>query len=78
MLFLRLTFGGAPGQYEWGVISETICDLAMAIMQDEDWDPATLSSPEARHIPNLKCFGDDVPFGEGRELIVDVPVDPKV
>ena len=29
---LRLTFGGAPGPYKLGVISETICNLAMAIL----------------------------------------------
>ena len=33
---LRLTFGGAPGPYEWGVISETICDLSTAILQNND------------------------------------------
>ena len=32
---LGLTFGGAPGPYEWGVLSETICDLVMEILQDE-------------------------------------------
>ena len=31
LMSLRLTFGGAPGPYEWSVISETICDLTTAI-----------------------------------------------
>jgi hypothetical protein len=39
---LRLTFGGAPGPYEWGVISETVCDLANAIFLSDDWYPNTL------------------------------------
>ena len=34
IIALRLTFGGAPGSYEWGVISESICDLEIAILQD--------------------------------------------
>ena len=33
VLFLRLTFGEAPGPYEWGVLSESVCDLAIAILQ---------------------------------------------
>ena len=49
----------------------------MAIMQDESWDPSTLSAPDAKHVPNSKYCGDDVPFGDGKELIVDVPVDPR-
>ena len=36
---LHLTFGGAPGPYEWGVLTESICDLSIAIMQDDGWDP---------------------------------------
>ena len=31
---LHLTFGGAPGPYERGVLSGYICDLSIAIMQD--------------------------------------------
>ena len=77
VLFLRLTFGGAPGPYEWGVLSESICDLAMAILHDDNWDPETLSAPESKLVPETKSFGDKVPFGVGRELIVDVPVDPR-
>ena len=26
---LRLTFGGSPGPYEWGVVLESICDLSI-------------------------------------------------
>ena len=36
ILALRLTFAGSPCPYEWGVISESVCDLAMAILHSND------------------------------------------
>ena len=75
IISLRLTFGGAPGPFEWGVISESICDLANALLHDDDWDPATLSAPSS--VPPKNILSDDIPFGIGRELIVDLPVDPR-
>ena len=74
---LRLTFGGAPGPYEWGVISESVCDLAMAILQDDDWDPMTTHAPNPELVPRRRILGNEIPFAEGKQLIVDVPVDPK-
>ena len=74
---LHLTFGGAPGPYEWGVVSESICDLSIAIMQDGDWDPSKLRAPDGCHVPPPKILDDAVPFAEGKELIVDVPVNSK-
>ena len=74
---LRLTFGGAPGPYEWGVISETVCDLAMAILQDNNWDPMNLHAPNQELVPKRKILGEEIPFAEGKQLIVDVPVDPR-
>ena len=32
IIALRLTFRESPGSYEWGVISESICDLAITIL----------------------------------------------
>ena len=72
-----MTFGGAPGFYEWGVISESICDLEIAILQDENWNPKSLRAPGSELVPKKRILDDDVPFGVGRELIVDVTVEPK-
>jgi hypothetical protein len=36
LMTLRLTFGGTPFLFEWGVISETICNLATALLLDDD------------------------------------------
>eukprot|EP00957_Ditylum_brightwellii_P048119 3652543-Ditylum_brightwellii.AAC.1 len=46
LLFLRLTFGDSPGPYEWRVVSESICDLANAILLHDNWDPEMLHDPE--------------------------------
>ena len=42
---LCLTFGGAPGPYEWGVLSESICDFSIAIIQDDGWEHTTKLDP---------------------------------
>ena len=54
IIALRLTFGVAPGPYEWGVISDSIFDLAMKILHDGDWDPATLHAPNPELAPTGK------------------------
>jgi hypothetical protein len=77
LITLRLTFGGAPCPFEWGVISESICDLANELVQCNDWDPADLHASVQKDIPPPQFLDDDIPFAEGRELIVDILVDPK-
>ena len=77
LITLRLTFGGAPCPFEWGVISETICDLANELVQCEDWDPTNLHASVQKDIPPPQFLNNDIPFAEGRELIVDIPVDPR-
>ena len=74
LLMLRLTFGGAPCPPEWGSIAESICDLATAILLSDDWDPLSLQSPAQHLVPNKITLKDDIPFGIGRDLIVDIPV----
>jgi hypothetical protein len=49
----------------------------MTILQHEDWDPDELFAPCQHIVPPTKRFDDNVPYGIGRELIVDVPVDPR-
>ena len=77
IMALRLTFGGTPCPYEWCVISESICDLATTIMQHDDWDPATLHAPQPELVPLPKYVEEDVPLAVGRELVVDIPVNPR-
>ena len=71
---LRLAFGGAPGPYKWGVISETVCDLATVILYGDDWSPVDTCAPNSNRVPKKKIMSNEVPFGVGRELISDVPL----
>lgn len=77
LLMLRLTFGGTPCPHEWSVISETICDLATAILIDDDWDCSTLFSPQQHLIPSASFLPDDIPFGEGKDLIVNIDINDR-
>jgi hypothetical protein len=74
-MMLWLTFGGAPCPLEWGSITESICYLANAILLSNNWDPLSLQSPA--QVPNKIVLADDTPFGIGRDLIVDIPVNPR-
>ena len=56
---------------------ESICDLSIAIMQDEKWNPSHIQSPDGCHVLSPKIFDESITFAEGKELIVDVPVDAK-
>ena len=75
IISLRLTFGGGPCPFEWGVLSETACDLANALLHDDSWDPDSLCAPAS--VPPRRSLDEDVPFGVGRDLIVDVPIDSR-
>ena len=74
---LRLTFGGDPGPYEWEVLSESIYDLSITIMQDDGWDPTLLCAPNCHLVPPPIFLDDSIPFAEGKYLIIDVPVDAR-
>ncbi len=77
LMMLRLSFGGKPCPFEWGVISETICDLANAILLSDDWDSGKLSAQNQHLVPKHEPLDSDVPFAAGAELIVVIPVDPR-
>lgn len=77
LLMLHLTFGGAACPYEWSIISELICDLASAIIIDDNWDPEELFSLDQHLIPPPSFLPDDIPFGEGKELIVSVDINDR-
>jgi hypothetical protein len=74
---LRLTFGGSACPTKWCSISEAATDLTNALLHHPDWDPSELFSPSSDLIPPRKYLPEDVPFGVGKELVVDVPVNPR-
>ena len=59
---LRLTFGGAPGPYEWEILSESICDFSIAIMQYAGWDQTSLCAPNCHLVPPPLFLDDSIPF----------------
>eukprot|EP00957_Ditylum_brightwellii_P171972 13093122-Ditylum_brightwellii.AAC.1 len=77
IMALQLTFGGAPGPYEWGVLLEAICDLTSTILCDNAWLPDALCSPIQHLVPPKRLAPQDVPMGIAEQLIVDIPVDPR-
>jgi hypothetical protein len=74
---LCLTIGRAPCLYEWGVISETMCDLATAIIFNNKWNPNNLHVPNQENSPPPKFMHNYLPFGIGNKLIVNVNVNPQ-
>ncbi len=76
-MMLWLSFGGKPCPSEFGVISETICDLANAILLSNDWDPNVLFAPNQHLVPKSELLRPDIPFAAGAELIVDISVNPR-
>jgi hypothetical protein len=82
LMFLRLTFGGAASPNEWCTLAEPVCDLATAILHDEEWDPSSLASPSQKMVPlplstSSRKSDDEEQLGVGRELIVDIPINDK-
>lgn len=73
---LQATFGGAPNPNEWGLVSESICDLANAIMNDPDWDPSTVYSPFQDLLPEDEFLPDDIPIAQALPMIVNPPLAP--
>ncbi len=76
-MMLRLTFGEAPCPLEWGPIAEPICDPANAILLSNDWDPLSLLSPNRHLVPDKIILDNNIPFGIGQDLIIEIPVDPR-
>ncbi len=48
------TFGRAPCPYEWGIKSETICNLANELIVSKEWNPLTLHATVQPLIPPKK------------------------
>ena len=68
---------GSPFPCQWGIISESICGLLVAFLHSNDCDPYSLRSKLGDLVPQPKLLPDDAPFAEGKDLIVDIPIDPR-
>jgi hypothetical protein len=74
---LCLTFGGTPCPFEWGVISKASCDLATAFILHNDWNPDNLHAPNQENFPPPIFLPNNIPFKEGKELIVNVSINER-
>lgn len=77
VMALRLTFGGRACPSEWSCLSEMVCDLANALINDPSWDPDDLYNPQSLRIPEMKSLPEDIKIAEAKELVIDVPVSDK-
>jgi hypothetical protein len=77
IIMLCLTFGGAPCPFKWNILSESIRHLANKIFFDENWDLLTDYAPSQHLVPAMELLIVSIPFAEGADLIVDIPVDPR-
>jgi hypothetical protein len=57
-------------------MSELICNLANELLKCKEWDPLTLHALLQADILTQEYLDNDATFAMGRELIIDVPVDP--
>ncbi len=76
LMMLWLTFQGFPYPKDFGVFSETICDLATALISHNNWDPDKLHTPDQNNFPPPNFLPNNIRFGEGRELIVNIKTNP--
>jgi hypothetical protein len=74
---LPLTFGGRPNPSKRGAASESITDLANAIPHCNEWNHDELFAPSSLLIQPAEALPDEIPLTKGKELIIDVPVDPR-
>ena len=77
MMTLRLNFGGSPNPNNFGLVSESICDLANHLLSNSKWNHNKYFSPIQHNVPPIDSTTDDSPFSQALPMIVNVPNDPK-
>ena len=77
IMTLRLTFDGSPNPNIFGLVSETICDLANHLISNPKWNHKKYMSPIQDKVPPSESSTEDYPFSQALPMIVKVPHDPK-
>ncbi len=52
-----------------------MCNLTTAILHNDEWDPTKPFGQNQHLVPPARRLDD--PFGKGRELIVEIEIDPR-
>jgi hypothetical protein len=76
-MMLRLSLGGKPCLSEWVAILESICNLATAILHSNNWDPGKMYAPNQHLVSTKITLNDNIPFGQGKEPVVNIPINPR-
>ena len=77
MMTLRLTFGGSSNPNNFGLVSETICDLENHFLSNPKWNHNKYVSPIQDKVSPIESLTGDSPFSQALPMIVKVPHDPK-
>ncbi len=77
IIMLCFTFGGTPCPFKWNILAESIRDLANEILFNNNWNPLTNYAPSQHLVPSIDIVDASIPFTEGADLIVNIPVDPR-
>ena len=72
---LRLTFGGTFCVSQWCLTSETITDLANALLRCGEWDHNKVFSRWQHMVPDPIRLPLDVPIAAARQMFVTVPLE---
>jgi hypothetical protein len=67
----RVTFGGRPSPLLFSEVSESITDLANALVCCETWNPGDLLPNHSNHIGEMRLETATIPIAKARELIVN-------
>jgi hypothetical protein len=77
VIMLHPTFGGIPSPFEWNILLESIGDLANKILFNKDWNLLIDYAPSQHSVTAMAPLDASIPFAEGTELIVEIPIDPR-
>jgi hypothetical protein len=72
---LRLTFGGTFCVSQWCLTSETITDLANALLRCDEWDHNKVISRWQHMVPDPIRLPLDIPIAAAKEMFVTVPLE---
>ena len=72
LVSLRLPFGGRPCPSEFCNISESLADIAAALLACPYWDPANLRSRLQPFVPEPVLLDDDIPFEQALPMVVAI------
>ena len=75
LISLQLPFGGSSCPADFCLVSDIITDTINDLLLCKSWDESRVHSPFLHKIPNGNSVERSIPFGQARDLMVDIPID---